>query len=504
MTSHKRVPFRRNLSRFQLLLYMTLMALSLVVLFSLTVYANDDWDWGSQRGLDRLLHGLSGYNGRYLGNALAVLLCRVPALKTLFMAAVTLNLMLVPCLMQRRTNNLFCDLLLVAYACVLLMPPSIARQTIGWVSGFINYATGALCVLLVLYGARGLFEDDLKPPSYRAGVLLLLNGLLGALLVEHVTVALVVLPGALYLYGRVRGTRANTLLLALAGAFVGACIMFSNPAYRATLAGGDFYRSTALGMRLPAFLASAWDVWQSLGSPVLIHGSLALLLALSVGALAAPVKNYSRVAHFSRAVVASFPLYLILRQLNPGWQALAGYTSSLDASLSLVYLVALLVFTCSGPFSTPRKRQMVWLWLCAALLTAPLLIVSPVSERCFLPAYVFMCAFTLDMLGQRIEEGFSLRAPALICCAIAICFYVSIHARNLRCELERVAYLRAQAEAGETQASLPLLPYNGFTWHGTPHDEVAEGLYLSFYGLPEDMRLTVVPYEEWYQIRRSL
>lgn len=57
MTTMRCFPARRRA-----LLCVLLMAISLLVLYSLTVYANGDWDWGSQRGLDRLLHGLSGYN----------------------------------------------------------------------------------------------------------------------------------------------------------------------------------------------------------------------------------------------------------------------------------------------------------------------------------------------------------------------------------------------------------------------------------------------------------
>lgn len=61
---------RSSAARRRALLCVLAMALSLLLLFRLTVYANDDWDWGSQRGLERLLHGLSGYNGRYLGLSL--------------------------------------------------------------------------------------------------------------------------------------------------------------------------------------------------------------------------------------------------------------------------------------------------------------------------------------------------------------------------------------------------------------------------------------------------
>lgn len=493
---------QRSPARRRALLCVVLMALSLLLLFSLTVYANDDWDWGSQRGLDRLLHGLSGYNGRYLGNALAVLLCRAPVLKALFMAAVTLGLMLVPCLVQRRAKALSCGLLLAAYACVLLMPPPIARQTVGWVSGFINYATGALCVLLVLYGARGLFLNAPGLPGRAAGPLLFLNGLLGALLMENVTLVLAALPLALYVYGRARGVRARAMLFALAGAAVGAAVMFSNPAYRATLAGGDFYRTTALGRSLPAILASAWNAWQSLGASMLVGSNVMLLLLLALCALLArPVRLAGQAA---RAFLGCYPIYPLLRRLNVSWAIVGSYTPHLDAALSLLYLAALLVFALYGPYAAPRRRRLACYWLCAALLSAPLLVITPVSERCYMPAFALLAAFAIECFGQAMDDGARLTRPFALCAALLCVFYVSIHGRNFLCERERVAYLRACAQRGEQEACLTQLPYNGYTFLGTPHDADKTLDFLRFYGLPEDMRLTVVPYEEWYQIRRSL
>ena len=99
---------------------------------------------------------------------------------------------------------------------------------------------------------------------------------------------------------------------------------------------------------------------------------------------------------------------------------------------------------------------------------------------------------------------YGLAAGAMLCAVLLCVFYVSIHGRNFLCERERVAYLRACAEAGQQEAYLTQLPYNGYTFLGTPHDADKTLDFLRFYGLPEDMRLTVVSYDEWYQLRRSL
>lgn len=55
----------------------------LVLLAALMPYVDDDWDWGTQGGLDRLSEGFADYNGRYLGNLHVLLLTRAPLLKAL-------------------------------------------------------------------------------------------------------------------------------------------------------------------------------------------------------------------------------------------------------------------------------------------------------------------------------------------------------------------------------------------------------------------------------------
>ena len=48
-----------------------------IVFFALFYYflpfAGDDWAWGSDIGIERLKNGFDGYNGRYLGNILIII-----------------------------------------------------------------------------------------------------------------------------------------------------------------------------------------------------------------------------------------------------------------------------------------------------------------------------------------------------------------------------------------------------------------------------------------------
>ena len=50
-------------------------------------YTGDDWAWGSSIGLGRLKSFFAGYNGRYVGNLIVLLLTRSKLLDAVVMAA---------------------------------------------------------------------------------------------------------------------------------------------------------------------------------------------------------------------------------------------------------------------------------------------------------------------------------------------------------------------------------------------------------------------------------
>lgn len=67
--------------------YYYFVLLAVIFLLSLLFpYSGDDWAWGSVYGLERLKAGFAGYNGRYFGNLIVLVLTRSNLLKALVMS----------------------------------------------------------------------------------------------------------------------------------------------------------------------------------------------------------------------------------------------------------------------------------------------------------------------------------------------------------------------------------------------------------------------------------
>ena len=48
------------------------------VMFYMSPYRLDDWTWGRKVGINHLMNHFQGYNGRYFGNIIVLLLLRIP------------------------------------------------------------------------------------------------------------------------------------------------------------------------------------------------------------------------------------------------------------------------------------------------------------------------------------------------------------------------------------------------------------------------------------------
>lgn len=481
-----------------------------LVLASMVLYVHDDLGWGSQSGLDLLSRGFDGENGRYLGNLLVLGLTRSQLFKTLFMGICLTLMTLLPAMNAPRERRTGAMLLM----CCLMgaLPTNIARQTLGWVSGFANYGTSATLIAVFLLPALALAADfdPARAPRPVWWPAMFVLGLAGALLMENVTIFFCVVPLGLYLYGLRRGVRAHGMLLCSLGAVCGAALMFSNSVYGVIFSGGDSYGRTISLLNAPLqALAACWNTFATdMVYPFLLD-CIPMLLAFSVALLAQAVRergaNRSRLLAAARYYCICMPLWPIVQKLHPLYAPLRAYTPHLTAALCLLYAVSLgVVLLLSFPQGATRRRCLL-LYLSVFVLVAPLSAVTPVGGRCFLPSYVIM-ALLCTLLLQEAFAG--VRLPhAHTALALVACFYAAlwlhVYYFNARTQDERLAYLYEQVEQGAQSAVIAELPYPGYVWIASPYDPSEAMTFKRFYGLPEDLELTVISYPEWYTLRES-
>ena len=219
--------------------------------------SGDDWAWGSQIGLDRLASGFEGYNGRYLGNILIILITRFVFLKVLVCSAFMLLLVFILGKIFDSFNYIKSSSLnfMIAFSFVFLLalpnqisfggvqPFQIFGSTVAWLSGFTNYVVPSVLILVAYY-----FIICTRVQSAPLYVLLFFIGAASCLCVEHYTLFCLLFGAgaAAYRYCFKKRLCKKSLSFFL-GSAAGATLMFTNSSYRLMQKGDVSENQRAVG-----------------------------------------------------------------------------------------------------------------------------------------------------------------------------------------------------------------------------------------------------------------
>lgn len=413
-------------------------------------------------------------NGRYLGNLAGVLLGKLyawPILRGLTMGGMLAAMVWL--LSAQRKGLSRREGLLLALSLVVLAPRGLWQQVCSWGAGMGNYLLPMVCVLLMMKWLEG---------EKRPALLFALTAFAAALCMETVTIWLAAAAAALFVLRLRKGQGRGEAAALLLGALAGAVCMAAAPGYGQVGSGGD-QRSLALAL-----------VWDNL--PAVVTETLVLPAAVTA--------------------LISFLLVWLLRRRGRGcWRGFAAALIPLHLFCFWSWAGDLrLTFSRYTPLTTLAGLLLAGLWaallvllrergklaalaLSLCVLNGPVLLLGMVRPRNFFPGYVVLCVVALRLYGQARAEGLSLRSLKCLYCAAAIALVAvaGIYWRNGKVYDARLELARVQVQAGQTELTLPLVPYPGWTVNELPGK--GDLSYLVYREKPWDVAFAFVPYERW-------
>ena len=223
----------------------------LLILAFLFPYSGDDWMWGTSAGMKLLETGFEGYNGRYIGNIVVLLLTRYKALQVITVAGVLFGIAYVTQQIVNKERILFFVLMC---ALLVLLPKNHLREAIVWTSGFSNYATSTILLVLYMYLAKQVHESDEKP-TRKICIFGFCIGLVNCLFIEHITLVNIALGIVFLGYCLIKDkTKIGFSAVFLVGVLIGAVLMFQNSAYHNIASESDELRRSVFLTYLPTLL----------------------------------------------------------------------------------------------------------------------------------------------------------------------------------------------------------------------------------------------------------
>lgn len=350
-----------------------------VVLLALTVMlSHDDFFWGSSSGAIQFKKNFDGYNGRYIGNMVILLMTRSIFFRVVVYSIVSISIpILISKITPKKINMSFIIFLLMT------IPMSIFSQTFGWFSGFANYNISTALLLLIFYL---IFKKNF---TWFLGLFLFLLAMITQLFLENVTIINMLISFvALVLLVVFKKEQFKLTFFWFIGSLFGFFVMFNNSAYTSNTS-----RSLS-NVHFTDVYAHLLQDW----SELLIKDNILLLLLFSL-AIYFIMKKSPRISLF----LLFFNIYFILRD----YLGVSFYNQNfyiLNFELFLIIIFVIIMFITGIIFLEKEDRVIYFIALTAAVLyTSPFLITTPFGPRNILSSYILLI-ICLSVLFSNLPE----------------------------------------------------------------------------------------------------
>lgn len=475
--------------------------ITLLAICYMIPYTHDDWTWASSEGINRLQCFFRDYNGRYFSNLIVIILTRSRILRAIFFALTISSIIILISKIVKTKLTPYIAILLM-----LFIPIGILRQGIVWTSGFVNYTFPVALLLLYYYIVNDIFSKKEIKISNKLIIPLLLMGVAISLIIEHVTIYNVLLAIGIPLYIFIKQKKINwPLIFYSIGSIIGTVIMFTNGAYLNIFNNNDTYRT----IEQSNIFKKVIDTYMVETKNFLVFDNTLINIFISICLLIIVyrfyLKNKGKISKILKTILNISTFNIIGFLIYTFWKKIGGgnifiydsYTLFFESIISILYLLSILSITYISLNDKTNKKKIIFTVCSILVLTGPLLIVTPVSSRNFMPIYVLYILIACELFADisidiKLDITLPLKSAIVI---LTLCFLV-IYGFNFKIEKEMEKYINNNLS--ESKIILPVY-MNSYYYHGSiPYDEGFEMRYKDYYNIASDTDLEFIDYKIWY------
>lgn len=496
---------KQNKKSFFTISIFLLIVFSLLAIF--TPYTLDDWAWGDQIGVERLQTFFAGYNGRYLGNLLILLISNSRFALVLLMTISYCIACIIPCLYS---ENIKAHSYLLSAVLFFLLPKAIYAQVVSWASGYSNYMPPVLLLAIYFIIIKNIFNEEKTEYSKITPVITFVIGLAGALFMENVTLSNIAIGALIILFVLIKERKVYLTHFAfLIGAIAGGVIMFSNSAYRIIGNGEDGYRSFASEkgiittvyehLNLTFSHLFFWNIYFCIIVSAVFFAICMLFIKTC---------KDRKAAFFTKVIISEnlFALSIILIKYRYfSWQIRSEkFTNVLLWGIVGLYCLSILAGVILCVKSKATKQKLLLLFATFVTLIIPLLVVNPITARCYYPSYFIMTMIVLEMfnyvislidVNENTKKAISMALSAALCafCVFFISIFSYIHSYdNMRSE-----YIEKQNSNNEKIVYVTKLPYDDYLWSSSPQNKLWVDRFKIYYKINPDSEMEYIDYKDY-------
>ncbi|MDE6025503.1 MAG: hypothetical protein K2G45_08625 [Lachnospiraceae bacterium] len=488
-----------------------LIIIASILLFIMFLFAPvrlDDWAWGGKIGIDRLQSKFAGYNGRYVGNMIVIVLLRLPnVIRALVQTAfVLLFFKMVYEILEQ--NVLAFSAFIIAFACV---PLKMSSQCITWVSGYANYFMAAVCLVYIIKTVFNIVFNDAELKKYNY-VIFPCIVFLSQLILETATIYIFVFLITMTCISFKKKNKKNIIFLIVCTllSVAGLMLMYSNSAYRMATEDQSYKKINFFD----GFLSQIGDWFDKFIKemmPDFVSNYNILIMLILVGLVVLWAAKGGKLSKIMCCIGSAFAAFFMYDMLDTHWENLyrqdqLGLIIRFSVSL-LMYIY--LIISISVLIKGVQKVKMLIISLSQIILVAPLIVASPLGVRCFFHNYIFwalilgqIVSCIYEKIKHKLPESFeshSIRVAAMFVVMLIVC-NIGVQIKTFEIYKIREKIMEDGKANHVEKMILPQVPYVQEYCFGAQVSNKNEywiANYKAYYGIPADTEVKFMDYYKW-------
>ncbi|MBP3243339.1 MAG: hypothetical protein J6L99_05740 [Ruminococcus sp.] len=434
------------------------------------VFGGDDFWW---KCLDSpsLLFGAQDINGRYVTNLLTYAITHSTIIRAISGTILLFGLFIFMALVLRRKGvDAFWAVFFSAVA-NFSIPKNIAYFTTNWISGITNYILSIFLTFVFIYICKPVFNGEEYKKSQLVGILTLILGLVGAFCLENVTIYNCALALFMIVYYWVRFKKIHFINIGyFIGSVAGLLIMMLNKNYSSIISENNDF----IGIRHIEFAPA--DIIQTIYTDVirlfakpfyLIHLCIALCLTLLFFKKYQTIKNAEKhkYAKCCLVIVILFAIYsfLVNDKMDLMFLDMHYRIRAIETAFTFMYIISVVYIAYCVLDKTVFFRFTFYI-TSVIFVSAPFLVVKPVTSRCFFATFVFWCMAAGEVFIETVKTFNIKKNDCLkylsICCISGFTLYFSyVNIANKLVDSLRNKYIIEQFESNAKVIEIIKLPY---------------------------------------------
>lgn len=472
----------------------------LTILFYMVPYSHDEWMWGTQEGINLLKNGFQGYNGRYFGDLLSLIITRSVLVKALIMSTtiVILFILINKYLLShfRKFNKtLACFIVLFL---LFSLSPIMIKQTYGWPAAFVNFVPPTLFIILFIDICTKKFKKEIQLSRIKEIICGICISLGMQFFSENITLYSLIVGVASFIIFSISSRKLD--LFSLTFSIVSSIctfLMFSNPAYSTAASQTHGYKEITLTFdvlieKLYSELIPYIFYENKIVS--LIVPTLIIIFILKDFSMYSQKYSIKKILNIFVLIISS--IYLIFTLLfYPNLTLSVTYNDLIISSFGFLFAFALICFTIIN-FDSWKRNSLLLIILSIPLVSFSLVAANPIGARSFYPVYIFWILMILFIIGEIFcNSSISTTTIQSYCIATGILvasvllFYFSIYGYTFKATLQRNNIIEESVLMNAKEINLPKLPNDTYYWQTDTKNTTWLKRFKKFYHIPDNIEV---------------